>query len=80
MSATKKSHRKKLVLVDAFIPEVIAKDADQSARAEASSVPVALKRAVQDILKRNGIRKKHITTMRLSVSVLPAEEREERVL
>lgn len=65
--------KRKLVLVDAFIPEVVAKNADQSARAEATSIPVALKRAVQDILKREGVRRKRITTLRLRVSVLPIE-------
>lgn len=64
----------KLILVDAFLPEVPSIYANKRGKAEATSIATGVKRAVHDILRQPGIKGKHIKTMRLTVSVLRAEE------
>ena len=76
MNAKKKPTRK-LILVDAFLPEVASVHANPQGRAEGSSIAVGLKRAVQSILRQPGIKRKRISTMKLTVSVLPVEEKQD---
>ena len=64
----------KMTIVEAFIPELSSVRASQSAKAEATSIPVAVKRALEEILSRDGVKHKRISTLRLTISILPVED------
>lgn len=59
----------------AFFPQIVAHKAYQSARATASSMPLAVKRALTEICKRPDVRGRRITAVKITVSVL--EEKSE---
>lgn len=68
---------RKMAIVEAFLPELSSVRAAQSARAEATSIPTAVKRALEDILSRDGVKHKRITSMRLTVSIVSVEDANE---
>jgi hypothetical protein len=56
--------------VTAFFPEVKAHLAYQSATKEAAEMETAVARALQEIRKRDGIKGKQVSEVRLTVKVL----------
>ena len=62
--------RIKEVNVNATFPTAIAKAACQSAIGKGSNISVAVKRALDQIMKRNGIKGTRVKAFKLTVSVL----------
>lgn len=60
---SKKAH------VLAFFPQIVAHQAYQSAEATASTIPLAVKRALTEIMKRPEVRGRRITACKLTVSI-----------
>lgn len=62
------------VQVTTTMPELKAKSACQSAEGEASTYPTAIKRALDVIFKRDGVKGRKFTYMSIKVSVLNPSE------
>lgn len=62
--------RIKEVSVNATFPTALAKAACQSAIGKGSNIPVAVKRALDHIMKRNGIKGTRVKAFKLTVSIL----------
>lgn len=61
--------KSKTAVIEAFFPEVGSGKANQMARAEASRPVVAIRRALEEVMKRPGIKGKRVSTIKLTVSV-----------
>lgn len=60
----------KKVMVSATFPEVAASKAQQSAGGEGESIPTAVRRALETIMKREGVKgRRGITHFRMTVTV-----------
>lgn len=69
--------KSKTAVIEAFFPEVGSGKANQMARAEGSRPLVAVKRALEEIMKRPGIKGKRISTIKLTISVFDTPELQE---
>jgi hypothetical protein len=67
----------KTFLIEAYFPEAIAHRAHQSCRKEATTLPLAVKRGIEELLKRNGVKGKRIHNARITVTVLTSRADEQ---
>lgn len=58
------------------VPEAVIEHAHQHIVVEAWSLPVAVRRGLEDILRRDGLRRKRVRTLHLTVVVGQATEAE----
>lgn len=67
----------KTYVINAFIPEIKAHHAHQSAITEATSIGAAVRRALDEIMKRAEVKGKRITTVKLTIAALDKRKEEE---
>ncbi len=65
----------KTYAVTVTLPDLSAAHAEQEAKAEATSWPLALKRACEEICQRRHVRGRHIKSAKIYLSVLAVEEK-----
>jgi hypothetical protein len=63
----------KKVLVNGTFPELTSPKAQQSAHGEASEIPTAVRRALEEIFKRDGVKRRKVTHFTLKVSVIDSQ-------
>ena len=59
----------KLVTIEAEFPELLSGRMWQNARASGTTVPTAVRRALAEILKREGIRRRRLSVIKLRISI-----------
>lgn len=60
----------KKVKVEAFLPELAAGHAFQESRGDGTSLAVAIKRAVDELLKLPHVKGRRLTSLKLTVAVI----------
>jgi hypothetical protein len=59
----------KMVTIEAHIPEIVG-NPFETAKGKAGSVPLAMKRAMQNLMAKERIRRKKITTIKMTVTIV----------
>jgi hypothetical protein len=68
----------KLVTIEAMIPELKGNNTEV-ARGKAGSVPLAMKRAMQNLMAKERIRRKQITSIKMTVTIVNVTATEKTV-